>query len=195
MRKLYMSLLLIGLAAALIGAGSFAYFSDTETSTGNTFTAGSLDLEVYDGTNWVNGSNVDLGWSAVANNMKPGDTEYIEIPVRNIGTVSGVPDFTFAITDNSPGTNPEPEGMPDLANLADAIHVEYLCLHGDGTSCFLYVGPLSGLDGLHVDAHEPLLAGGQQESWALYMSLPGTVGNEIMGDYVDFDIAFGLTQN
>lgn len=195
MRKMYMSLLLIGLAAALIGAGSFAYFSDTETSTGNTFTAGSLDLEVMDGNGmWINGSNVDLGWSAVANNMKPGDEEYIEIPVRNIGTVSGLPDFTFDITANSPGTNPEPEGTPDNADLADAIWVEYLCLHGDGSSCFLYIGPLSGMDGMTIPAHQSL-APGQEERWALYMSLPAGVGNEIMGDYVDFDIVFGLTQD
>lgn len=193
MRKMYMSLLLIGLAAALIGAGSFAYFSDTETSTGNTFTAGSLDLEVFDGSSWINGSNVNLGWSAVANNMKPGDVEYIEIPVRNVGTVSGLPDFTFDITANSPGTNPEPEGMPDMADLADAIWVEYLCLHGT-SSCFLYVGPLSGMDGMNIPAHESL-APGQQETWALYMSVPTSVGNEIMGDYVDFDIVFGLTQD
>lgn len=196
MRKMYMSLVLIGLAAALIGAGSFAYFSDTETSTGNTFTAGTLDLEVMDGAgNWINGTDVDLGWSAAANNLKPGDSKYFTIPVRNIGSVSGVPDFKFKITENSAGTNPEPEGAPDAANLADAIWVEYLCLHGDGSSCFLYVGPLAGMNGLDLDAHQPLLAGGQVETWALSMSLPGSVGNEIMGDFVEFDIDFGLTQN
>lgn len=196
MRKIALCLVLIGLAAALVGAGTFAYFSDTETSSGNTFTAGSLDLEIQnpDGT-WVNDPNVDLGWSAAVNNLKPGDVEYIEIPVRNIGTVAGVPDFKFMITENSPGTNPEPEGTPDLANLADAVWVEYLCLHGDGTSCYLYQGPLAGLNGVNIRAHQVLQPGGAPERWAMYLSLPPTVGNEVMGDYVNFDIEFSLTQN
>lgn len=196
MRKTYVSLLVIGLAAVLVGAGSFAYFSDTESSVGNTFTAGTLDLEVMNGAGaWINGTNVDLGWSEACNNLKPGDTRGFDVPVRNIGTVSGVPSFKFDITTNSPGTNPEPEGLPDAANLADAIYVEFLCLHGDGSSCFLYTGPLAGLDDDVIYAHQSLAPGGTAENWSLYFTVPPTVGNEIMGDYVDFNVDFGLMQD
>jgi len=44
--KILLSAASIAAAAALIIGATFAFFSDTETSTGNTFTAGSLDLKV-----------------------------------------------------------------------------------------------------------------------------------------------------
>ncbi len=44
------SLMVIGVVGSAMSAGTMAYFSDTETSTGNTFTAGVIDLKVdYDG--------------------------------------------------------------------------------------------------------------------------------------------------
>ncbi len=45
-RKIIISLMLIGMTASLIGMGTFAYFSDTETSTGNVASAGILDISV-----------------------------------------------------------------------------------------------------------------------------------------------------
>ena len=46
MKKILISLSVIAAAAAIAVGGTIAYFSDTETSTGNTFTAGSIDLKV-----------------------------------------------------------------------------------------------------------------------------------------------------
>ena len=52
-KGILMSLMVIGIAITLLGAGTFSYFSDVETSTGNTFTAGTVDIslnpEAYDG--------------------------------------------------------------------------------------------------------------------------------------------------
>jgi len=45
-KSILVSLVTIGLLASVIGVGTYAYFSDTETSTGNTMTAGKLDLYV-----------------------------------------------------------------------------------------------------------------------------------------------------
>jgi len=45
-KKILISLSVIAAIAALAIGGTIAYFSDTETSTGNTFTAGKLDLIV-----------------------------------------------------------------------------------------------------------------------------------------------------
>ena len=44
--KILLSVASIAAAAALVIGATFAFFSDTETSTGNTFTAGKLDLKV-----------------------------------------------------------------------------------------------------------------------------------------------------
>jgi len=46
MKRILISLSIIGIVAAIGIGGTIAYYHDTETSTGNTFTAGSIDLKV-----------------------------------------------------------------------------------------------------------------------------------------------------
>ena len=48
MRKLLLSMLATFLVIGLVGAGTYAWFQDTETSTENTFTAGTMDLKIRD---------------------------------------------------------------------------------------------------------------------------------------------------
>jgi len=47
-KKILISLSVIAAVAAIAIGGTVAYFSDTETSSGNTFTAGSIDLKIDD---------------------------------------------------------------------------------------------------------------------------------------------------
>lgn len=53
-KQLILSLSMVAIAAAIIVGGTIAYFSDTETSSGNAFAAGSLDLKI-DSTCHYNG--------------------------------------------------------------------------------------------------------------------------------------------
>jgi len=46
MAKLILSLSVIAAAAVVVVGATTAFFNDTETSTGNVFTAGSIDLKV-----------------------------------------------------------------------------------------------------------------------------------------------------
>ncbi|MEW6769865.1 MAG: TasA family protein [Bacillota bacterium] len=87
MRKILIALLGVLLVAALAGAGTFAYFSDTETSTGNTFTAGTLNLQV--GTSDPTSAKIDSStWAS--NGMKPGDTGNAATwLVQNTGSLAG----------------------------------------------------------------------------------------------------------
>jgi len=48
MKKILISVMSLALVVGLLGAGAMAYFSDVETSEGNTFTAGTLDLAMDD---------------------------------------------------------------------------------------------------------------------------------------------------
>jgi len=57
-RKVLAAFLVVGLVAIMAGAGLYALFSDTETSTGNIFTAGTLDLKT--GQIGVSTSTIDL---------------------------------------------------------------------------------------------------------------------------------------
>jgi len=58
MKRILLSLLILSATGALAFGVSRAFFSDTETSTGNTFTAGAIDLKV-DNTSYYNGESAD----------------------------------------------------------------------------------------------------------------------------------------
>ena len=87
MKKLLLSILAIFLVIGLVGAGTFAWFQDTETSAGNTFTAGTLDLKIKDGgQNWCDGITV-AEWSM--SNMIPGvTTAYGSIDLKEVGSLT-----------------------------------------------------------------------------------------------------------
>lgn len=64
MKKILLSLLIIGIIGIGVVKLSLAYFSDTETSTGNNFTAGKVDLKI-DNTSYLNGIlNPETTWLA-----------------------------------------------------------------------------------------------------------------------------------
>lgn len=82
--KILASLVVIGLVASTIGMGTLAYFSDTETSTGNTFVAGKLDLKVDSECSYNGVSKSFCKWDMMDidgqnklffdfNDVKPGD--------------------------------------------------------------------------------------------------------------------------
>jgi len=87
-RKLLISLMAIFLVAALVGTGVRAYFSDTATSTGNTFQVGILDLKIRQGMPWESwGDGVTATWTM--SNMEPGDSTPMRwIEFRNDGSIS-----------------------------------------------------------------------------------------------------------
>ncbi len=71
MKKILVSLSIIAAVAAVIVGATTAYFSDTETSTGNTLTAGTLDL-------YVNGQNPLEGPVVTLSDLKPSIPQYVE---------------------------------------------------------------------------------------------------------------------
>jgi len=74
--------------AGMVGT-SFAYFTDVETSTGNTFTAGTLDLKMSDDNEYPPGDGVSHTWSM--SNMAPGVSNVGPwgVSVINSGTIGG----------------------------------------------------------------------------------------------------------
>jgi spore coat-associated protein N len=89
-KRLLLSLIAAAVSVGIVGS-SLAYFTDVETSTGNTFTAGTLDLQIRDNgiidpDPWGNG--VDLTW--VMNNMVPGGNSVTNhVFLRNVGSIPG----------------------------------------------------------------------------------------------------------
>jgi len=78
MNKIIKSLSVIAFVAAIALAGTQSYFSDTETSTGNTFTAGTIDIDIDDHNPFK--KHYDIG------DLKPGETGYMNFKINNVGT-------------------------------------------------------------------------------------------------------------
>lgn len=84
MRKFLIPALATALVIGLVIAGTWAFFSDTETSSGNTFTAGTLVLKLKVNGGWVDG--VTATWTGT--NMAPGDDlSSAAIWLRSFGTI------------------------------------------------------------------------------------------------------------
>ena len=84
-KKILASLIIIGILGFALGWGTYSYFSDTETSTGNTFTAGTMDLKLSnDGTTWTDG--VTATWTSPSN-WAPGETVTARLHIKNEGSI------------------------------------------------------------------------------------------------------------
>ena len=77
-KKILVSIFIIGLLAFSLGWGTYSWFSDTEKSTGNVFTAGTIDIE-------VTGTEYEWSTGATLADMKPCDTKYITFVIKNVG--------------------------------------------------------------------------------------------------------------
>ena len=79
-KKIILSLAIIGAVAAIAVGGTVAYFTDTETSTGNTFTAGTIDIAVNGQNPWRQTGQYKF------DDMKPSQVEYSNFVINNVGT-------------------------------------------------------------------------------------------------------------
>jgi len=77
MKRILASLLTIAIVAVVGFAVTHALFSDTETSKGNTFSTGVIDITVEPGTKWSEGWDIK--------DMKPSETGYITFNIQNPG--------------------------------------------------------------------------------------------------------------
>jgi predicted ribosomally synthesized peptide with SipW-like signal peptide len=120
-KKIILSLSVIGAVAAIAIGGTIAYFSDTETSTGNTFTAGTIDLTVSS-TGIANGATCTFANGQVADqailscsDVKPGDSGTSKITF-NISSNTAWACMKVRNIVNGDGTCVEPEIAAETAN-------------------------------------------------------------------------------
>lgn len=78
MKKILLSLATIGVVGAIVAGATSAYFSDTEISTGNTFTAGTIAISLADNASWSTGYQMP--------NLMPGESGNVNLKVTNTGT-------------------------------------------------------------------------------------------------------------
>ena len=147
MKRILGSVAVLAFVGALILGGTGAFFSDTETSTGNTFTAGAIDLKVSNqsyyngvaqsGTSW---SSTDLDNGQLFFNfldLKPGDLgeDTIDLVVQ---TNDGYACMDINVTGTPEGTITEPESdVPDTTvgtnegELQNELHFTFWADDGD----------------------------------------------------------------
>ena len=105
------------LVMALVGGGTWAYFSDPEESTGNTFSAGSLNMILtVDGEHLVGTGSFSetaggdgLNGNVQFGELEPGDSGSILWVLYNDSDISGdlTIESTFAFTDGVAANEPE----------------------------------------------------------------------------------------
>ena len=79
-KRVLAGLIAIGLLALTVGWGTYAYFSDIETSEDNILTAGTIDIAVDDENPWIK------TYSGFVEDMKPCEKRWINFTITNVGS-------------------------------------------------------------------------------------------------------------
>lgn len=184
-RRVLGGIVTIGGAAAAAGAGTFAAFSDTESSNDNSVSAGTLDLTVDGGSTPVTVLSVS---DAVPNGSGSGDA----ITLANDGSVDGTLDISVAAIDSNENGTPGPESSATDegagVELEDALTITVTVGGSDEFSDT--VGNLS--PDQTIVSGQTLNAAGSTD-FNLSYSVSGA-GNEIQSDSVSLDFDFTLNQ-
>lgn len=127
MKKVIKSLALVVVVGAIAGVATYSFFSDTETSTGNTFTAGAIDLKVdhkytmYDG----NPCTKDCVENSSTNLIQNGSFEVPEVtdPAKWQIFASGTSGLEWTVEWNggSATYNSRPRPEPALAEYHEGV--------------------------------------------------------------------------
>ena len=189
MKRIILSLSLIAVVGVVAFGATRAYFSSTASITGNTFSAGSLDLKVdqnpSSGTqDWV--SSFDSG--ATFTDLYPGAVDHYPgaVDVKNVGTVDGTLNIkihrTSAWSDlvNNLKFRIYYTNDAGVTNVYDSSLLKVNKLLSDADNIVYTLGSLPADTVGHVGVE-----------WAV----PTSAGNEIQGDSVTISVTFGLDQN
>ena len=178
-------MLLIGMG----GIGTWAYFQDTETSTGNVLAAGTLDLKT---------DNVDgVTQTLYASNLKPGDIVSGSITLKNIGTVAGSTlDLAFSYLGSDSSPNPAPMSADATAAVIEVTTLDYggsslLGSVSDGNSN-LYID-IQDLKNADLTGQTGIDASGTR-AFAITVQLRGDTSNDFQSDGITITITFTLNQ-
>lgn len=218
MKTIFSAILSIALVSVLLGAGTYAYFGDTETSTGNMFAAGTLDSKTSDnGVTYTDG--VSENW--VMGNMEPGVSVFLNtITLANKGIVEGQHmeiSFSHFIDDNEGGQlesdTVKTSSVPaDLAKWIEVTTFTY-------DHSYLVTYDSSGYIGSIIDANAngwidlqdltmaentvvggpldnlnpPMIGGVETMTMGLYFRPEAT--NDIQGDTLTTTVTFTLNQH
>ncbi|OLZ41838.1 hypothetical protein A6E15_12970 [Natrinema saccharevitans] len=204
------------MTGAASGAGTWAYFSDTEESTGNTIEAGTLDLKVSDDGDGF-GDGVSGSWTI--SNAKPGDSVMTNVSLQNAGSLEADHvEIGFSVdeteSDGSTGTNAA-DTMPSSADgMTEQFKVTVFTYNGtnvledlldaNGNGLVDVDDLVTGNDAPLDDLNPPPSANGGTETMTMQFrwahddefdnSVSGT-NNDYQGDEFDLTVTYALHQD
>ena len=160
----------IGVAGALAGAGTTAYFSDEQDSENNQISAGTIDLQ-------TNG-NENAGTSISVDNVAPGDSGTESFNLNNVGSLRGFLSLEFG----------EPEPRNDLTEVLEVTVKVAGTVIRKGTFGSVFDG-----EGEWSNADVPF-GPGAAKTFAVEWEVPSGAGNDTQGEQAKGDITFYLNQ-
>jgi len=201
-KKILVSAISIVTALSMMGAATFAYFSDTGTSSNNTFSTGTLDLKLSDAA--VNGGTLETDQDSVTSSfgsgaLVPGScTGNQTLTLKNTGTVAAdhaEVHLANSVTDTGSNATPDMDSYLRINLLTyDAVDVsgQIIDQGGDGNS-FIdladWAATSAALDNLsltNLNTGHPLV---------LDVCLDASAPNEIQADSVLSTFTADLNQN
>lgn len=223
-KRIVLALGMMVFVAALLISSTGAFFSDSESSVGNVFTAGDIDLKI-DSTATYNGNPVtNATWTQKDlvpqsdkffnfNDVKPGDQGENTISVHVTSNDAWVCAMVSNLTNDDNGIN-EPESAVDTTDGAGngelAQSMNWIVWRDDGagggtagnniqdgSEATLTSGhPANGVLALYdsITGTGPLL-GNHTGYIGVKWELPATVGNEVQTDSMTGDVSFSAVQS
>ena len=188
------------LVMGLVGGGTWAYFSDVETSSGNILTAGTLDLKTDD-ADGVTGT-------LLATTMKPGDSVPSSgdatVTLKNSGSMDATTlDITVAYVEADGATEPtDPDLLVDLTAAQFAAGLEVNTLSYGATDLLALVGDdnsngiidMEDVQGTDLTDQAGIDASDTAD-FKVKVTLDATIAdNDFQNDGIDITFTFTLNQ-
>ncbi len=193
----------VAVIIALVTTGTWALFSDTETSSDNVFQAGTIDLTLGES----GGAPITL------TNMKPGDTASGTMTVTNVGTLPGSLYASSWYVENDLDTYDPDMSADDVAKMllitaftADTVDILAAIPEVDGNagkSVYDMVndpsgGPVSGYGdptgGHGWFSYDTNMTTSENHVYSLTIQFDTAAGNDYQGDGITWTFEFLLTQ-
>ena len=184
----------LGVAAAAAGAGTYAAFSDTESSTGNTITAGTLSLSgAADGM-------IDVSDGVPGQSIPSSGTTTVQATYDSGSTVDPVVvDFSVGISEPSEPTEPSNSTDQTASSFAQQLLVGTANLTKNGSSIedltsSQGVSTADDLGGLSLDDAFGDVSPSDTVGLEVAFTFDSNAGNDYQADGVSMSVSFTARQ-
>lgn len=182
---LLFSVVSIALCVAMLVGATFAWFTDSVTNTGNSISAGTLDVELTDGSDKTLFSGDGVLW-------EPGFSQMHKVTVENAGNLWLKYSLNFADVVVK-GSSDYPDA--DLTQVLDVYKVDKESATVDDLKAENYLGTMAQLmQGGAFGEGKDGLAPGNSDTFTLVIKMQESAGNEYKNASVSFSVKVLATQ-